>query len=164
MLFVTTDPVSEAYWARDIINAERVAQGMSVFDCPWVEEASGDPYNLGISDPAQMDVIYANPASVADGQSLGGGRAFLAPGVPNPFRQEARLRFRMLAAGEAELLVVTPSGRAVRHLARGHYPRGYREARWDGRDDSGRALPAGVYIACLRTGSHQSLQRLVLAR
>ena len=36
--------------------------------------------------------------------------------------------------------------------------------RWDGRDDSGLALPSGVYLARLTTGEGSTTARVVVAK
>ena len=42
-------------------------------------------------------------------------------------------------------------GRVVRHLAERAYPAGTHTARWDLRDDQGRAVARGVYFVRLRS-------------
>jgi len=59
-LLVSTDPITNDYWARQIINTERVANGDAEKTCPWIEQASGVPYEIGVSDPEQMMVIEAD--------------------------------------------------------------------------------------------------------
>jgi hypothetical protein len=56
-LLITTDPVTNEYWARDMINTERALHGLSTRACTWIEQASGAPYDLGVSDPGQMEVL-----------------------------------------------------------------------------------------------------------
>jgi len=163
-LFFTTDPVTESYWARDMINAERAARGMASFACPWVEQASAPPYELGVSDPAQMTVVYHDPTAVPDDRQLVGGGTFIAPNVPNPFTGGTNLRLRLASAGSAQLVVVDVGGRVVRRFTQSDFPAGYTRVRWDGRDDSGSRLPSGVYFARLLTDRQVCTRRLVLVR
>ncbi|MBD3235547.1 MAG: DUF362 domain-containing protein [Candidatus Eisenbacteria bacterium] len=150
-LFFSTDPVTNEYWGRDTINAERLAHGWSPKAAPWIEEASEGPYNLGISDPEQMDVCYYDPTGVAE-ERLAPAAAFLAPNRPNPFSGQTRLRLRMDVSAVAQLTIADAAGRVVRHLAERRLAPGYTEIRWNGRDDRGRRLPAGTYFARLRSG------------
>jgi flagellar hook assembly protein FlgD len=43
--------------------------------------------------------------------------------------------------------LIDVTGRVVRKLADGELPGGAQPLTWDGRDDRGRAMPAGVYFA-----------------
>jgi len=162
-LLVATDPVTNEYWARDMINAEREAHSMSPKPCPWVETASGAPYSLGVSDPAQMTVLPYDPSGVPGDTPLVAG-SFLAPNVPNPFRSETTLRFRLGRAARARILILDARGRVVRRLGGDDYPEGYSQLVWDGRNGDGRPAPAGVYFARLESEGRAHGRRLVLTR
>lgn len=43
-------------------------------------------------------------------------------------------------------------------------PAGAHAARWDGRDDAGRAVAAGVYFAALRCGDDRATLKLMLLK
>ena len=103
-----------------------------------------------------------NSASAASGSlfrivdpSLGVGdsgpaRLALARPMPNPARAQTTLHFSLPAAGEARLELVDVTGRRVwiRHetLAAGAHAWS-----WDGHDEAGRALGAGLYLVRLVT-------------
>jgi hypothetical protein len=163
-LFFGTDPVTNEYWGRDMINAERIARGWSAKPCPWIETASAAPYELGVSDPEQMAVIRYDPADVPDDPTEHVGLAFLAPNVPNPFRDSTRLRFRLPQATRARLAIVDATGRQVRDLGEREWSAGYSELAWDGRDAQGALLPAGVYVARLEVGARRYARRLLRVR
>ena len=163
-LLITTDPVTNDYWARDIINAQRAASGMADKPCPWVETASGDPYNIGVSDPGSMNVIHINPEGTGVESGIPAGAAFLAPGEPNPFRESTRLRFRLDRPGQASLRIYEVTGRLVRTLGEMTYPNGLSEVSWDGRDSHGRQVSAGVYLARLQSGDRTQTRRVVKIR
>ena len=74
----------------------------------------------------------------------------LARPTPNPSHGAARLRFSLPAAGDARLEVLDVGGRRV--WAQSHaFAAGLHELRWDGRDDAGHALGAGLYLVRLVT-------------
>jgi flagellar hook assembly protein FlgD len=66
--------------------------------------------------------------------------------MPNPTRTTASIRFGLPADANVTLRIFSVDGRLVRVLADGvHYPRGFHELAWDGRDVDGRAVSAGVF-------------------
>ena len=73
------------------------------------------------------------------------GPTGLLQNAPNPFRAATTLRFELAAAGPAKLRVYDPQGRLVRTLSEGRREPGRHDVTWDGRDDDGRAVAAGVY-------------------
>lgn len=85
--------------------------------------------------------------------------------VPNPFNPSTLLRFDLPRPGLVDLVLYDVSGRRVRTLAReAPLPAGAHAARWDGRDDAGRAVAAGVYFAALRCGDDRATLKLMLLK
>jgi hypothetical protein len=82
--------------------------------------------------------------------------------APNPARGPTSIRVENSAGGDEELVVSDITGRAVRQLQRGAFPPGARSVMWDGRDDRGNTMPAGVYLVRLRSGGRAFHTRLTL--
>jgi flagellar hook assembly protein FlgD len=97
--------------------------------------------------------------AVGDGAELPG--ASLSPALPNPFRDEATLRFTIDRAGPVRLDGYDVSGRHVRALVNEVRKAGLHSARWSGRDDSGRIARAGVYFVRLEFAAGVSSRRVV---
>ncbi len=83
---------------------------------------------------------------------------------PNPFNPQTTLRVDLAKEGALRVVVTDIQGRALRVLADGHHPAGERVLRWDGRDDAGRDLPSGVYLANAVTQQSTAKRKLVLLR
>jgi len=81
---------------------------------------------------------------------------------PNPSRGVTRLRIESDAAGFQEVTVCDLLGRAVRRLESGWFDAGERARDWDGLDDSGTRVPAGIYYAQVRAAA--GLVRSPIAR
>jgi flagellar hook assembly protein FlgD len=87
----------------------------------------------------------------------------LHPCSPNPSAGASTIRYDLPGAEEVRLGVYDVSGRRVRSLVPGRrLPAGRHQAVWDGRDDSGRAVPRGVYFYHLTAGSYSATRRVIL--
>jgi flagellar hook assembly protein FlgD len=71
--------------------------------------------------------------------------------MPNPFSQTATLSFSLSQGGPVELAIYSVGGRRVRTLAHDVRQPGEYSVVWNGRDDGGNAVAAGVYYAYLVT-------------
>ena len=88
----------------------------------------------------------------------------LLPAYPNPFQRETCIRFDLAAPGEARVNLYDPTGRLVRTLARGWHPAAQHRLSWDGRDETGQVVAAGVYFLRLDTPGVVETRRVTLLR
>jgi hypothetical protein len=84
--------------------------------------------------------------------------------VPNPFHDVTRIGLSLPEAGPFAVRVFDLAGREVRTWREAWSPAGARELIWDGRDASGRAVPAGVYLARIEAGGRHAVRRIVRLR
>lgn len=87
------------------------------------------------------------------------------PVAPNPFSTSATLRYTIPgSAGEVPVRVriFDLSGRLVRTLEAGSRGPGVHAIAWDGRDDAGHRLGAGIFFGRVNAGSFVATRRLVL--
>jgi hypothetical protein len=75
----------------------------------------------------------------------------LGPARPNPARGAATISFSLAERGAVDLTIYAVDGRMVRALTQGPREPGEYSLVWDGRDDDGNAVPAGVYYTRLVT-------------
>lgn len=97
-------------------------------------------------------------------QPVTAGQALLRQNVPNPFNPSTVIRYELSAPVAVELHVYDLAGRLVDTLQAGPQDVGAHEVTWQGRDDDGRAVAAGVYVYRLRAGDEVLTRRMVLAR
>lgn len=88
---------------------------------------------------------------------------------PDPFNDATRMCYSVSGtAGSAlasvSLSIVDRSGRVVKQLVHQPQPAGTYSASWDGRDDSGRKLPAGVYLCRLTIGGFSATHKVVKSK
>ncbi len=91
----------------------------------------------------------------------------LEPSGPNPFGAgvgvgETTVSFRLARSGSLALRVYATDGRLVRTLYDGERSAGLHSERWDGRDDGGRELAAGVYFVRLAAAQNDQRKLLLL--
>jgi hypothetical protein len=94
---------------------------------------------------------------------VGTPSALLAP-RPNPFRSSTAIRYVAARGGRVQIAVFDLLGRRQRTLFDGQVPAGEREVVWDGRDDAGGQVPAGVYLCRVRTDDIVQTRRMILVR
>ncbi len=83
---------------------------------------------------------------------------------PNPVRAGGvvSLAFDLATEARVALEVFDVRGRAVSAVAARTEPAGRRLLSWDGRDDAGRAAPAGIYFLRARLGDRDARHRVVV--
>jgi hypothetical protein len=88
----------------------------------------------------------------------------LAKPAPNPAAGPLTLRWALARSDHATLALFDASGRRVRVLFDGTREAGFHESRWDLRDDVGRPVPPGLYVASLASGGAHRSQRIAVTR
>jgi hypothetical protein len=83
---------------------------------------------------------------------------------PNPSRRSTTIRYELSEAAHVTVTVHDVAGRRLRLLSDRTRPAGLQEWTWDGRDDRGHALSAGVYLLQLKAGGRRASAKLLLTR
>ena len=82
---------------------------------------------------------------------------------PNPFNPRVTLGFETPAGGRhAQLSIVDAAGRSVIRLSEDFFAAGENRVVWDGRDEAGRTVASGVYLAVLRQEGERAAYRLLV--
>lgn len=92
------------------------------------------------------------------------GAAGFAPNFPNPFNPGTMLVFELARPGRAALTIHGLDGARVRALLDAECGAGRQEVFWDGRDDQGRSLAAGAYVARIVAGEFEQTRKLMLVK
>lgn len=100
----------------------------------------------------------------------GGATAVVSPpsafelrqNAPNPFTLSTSIAFTLSVPDDVDVSVYDVKGRRVATLVRGGLAAGLHQATWNGRTESGAALPAGIYQCVLRTSQGQVSRSMVL--
>jgi len=70
----------------------------------------------------------------------------LAQNYPNPFNPSTVISFQLPVNSEVKITIYSITGQRVRELVNGEMPAGLQTAYWDGRDQAGEVVAAGVYL------------------
>ncbi len=130
----------------------------------WIRLRSTTFYNAG----RVVGPVVARDAAVGVGVQLavpGAPRRPMAlqlKASPNPSHGVTLVRVDTPARSDQALWVSDVLGRTVRRLERGTFEAGTRTVAWDGRDDAGRRLPAGLYLVRLGAGGDGRQVRVAL--
>jgi len=91
-------------------------------------------------------------------------RCGLAQNYPNPFTTATTIKYSLPKDDQVSLSVYTLTGRNIKQLVAGKKGAGNYSAVWDGRNEAGQAVPAGVYVYKLVSGKYQETRRMVVKR
>ncbi|MCB0562401.1 MAG: T9SS type A sorting domain-containing protein, partial [Phaeodactylibacter sp.] len=83
---------------------------------------------------------------------------------PNPFANQATIRFYLPEAGPVSLEVFNLQGQRVKVLLATTLDAGQQEQNWNGQADNGRQLDAGIYLVRLRSGKEALVKRVSLIK
>jgi hypothetical protein len=165
-------PPAASYEVWLTVQSTPEAMVASVPDTMWTLQAqAGTTYRVrvrGVSATGVKSVfsVLSDPwvapvASAADLPSV----AALGNARPNPFNARTSITYLVpegLASGAAlSLDIYDLRGRHIQELELDSSP-GTHEVVWNGSDDTGRTVPAGVYMAKYTCGQHQSAIKLAL--
>jgi len=83
--------------------------------------------------------------------------------VPNLFTGTAKIFYHVVHRSEVAVRVYDVSGRLVRTLVNGtlHSP-GYYHELWNGCDDAGRRVAAGIYFVEFDAGNYEKVEKIIL--
>jgi hypothetical protein len=83
---------------------------------------------------------------------------------PNPFSDHVKSAFVLEQPAATKATVYNIRGQKVRNLLDSYRAKGSHELTWDGCDDKGTKLAAGIYLLRLETGGRSYSRRMVLMK
>ena len=83
---------------------------------------------------------------------------------PNPFNPSTTIEFSLPETGFANLIVYNVMGQRVRELVSDYKTSGIHSVVWNGCDDHGLAVSAGIYITRLKMNDAVSMGRMMLVK
>jgi len=83
---------------------------------------------------------------------------------PNPFNPSTSIAYGLAQSAEVSFSIYNSRGQLVRQIPMGNMNSGKHSFVWNGTDDSGRALPTGVYFIRMQAGSESFSKKAVLMK
>ena len=84
--------------------------------------------------------------------------------TPNPFNPSTFISFQLPRTEHVRLLIYNTTGQVIRVLVDELTLPGQYTVQWDGRDEIGRVMPAGIYIYRIETESFTSTRKLIFMK
>ena len=111
-------------------------------------------------DPNVYSAVMSFPAATGVGPEKTRARITLRGPWPNPVRGQARFIISLEKTEHVRLEVIDLAGRLIRTLVNQDLSSGSHEVSWDGRDERGQRVRAGVYLTTARAGNRISTVRV----
>jgi len=99
------------------------------------------------------------------------GRTFSVPAVtvlnqntPNPFTDRTSISYELAAGGQVKIAVYNVTGQLIRTLLDEYQMTGRYNIGWDGKDQTGRKVAAGLYFCQLQAPGRSVTRRMALVR
>jgi len=103
-------------------------------------------------------------SGVVPGPEVTISRTELLPCTPNPFRGSTSVAFTLAQACPVRVDVLDVAGRRIRRLVDSEMPRGSHRSHWDGTDDDGAPVAAGIYFVRFSGGGVRGTDRVLRVR
>ena len=145
------------------------ANNDATFDVPYdLDGVYSLGFIVGNAEKSGVNRQYTITVDIVDNDITDAGDiapAFAMNGnFPNPFNPSTTLKFSLGGTAATTLDLFDVSGHKVRTLLNTVLDAGEHSIMWNGRDDAGRELASGTYLAKLRSGDQVTTHKLVLAK
>ena len=92
------------------------------------------------------------------------GKFALHQNYPNPFNPSTQIEFDIPRDGYTSLIVYDLMGREVKNLVVENMKSGYHQTTWNGINDAGNTVSAGIYLCLMRSTSFSKTIKLLLLK
>jgi hypothetical protein len=116
--------------------------------------------NLYIDDIIVTEAV----TSIEDNNELVINDYRLEQNYPNPFNPTTSIPFELVKSERVRLSIFNSLGQKVRTLVNQDFSAGTHQANWDGQDDFGQTVPAGVYYYTIQAGEFTATKKMLLIK
>jgi hypothetical protein len=167
----TAGPVSPNTWVELDVTAAIAGDGVYAFGMSsgssnsviYSTKEGTNPPELVIATRASSSnhalILAAAEKNVALPKSL-----TLSANFPNPFNMETIIAYALPEPAKVRLIIYNLTGQQVFTLVDEFQAPGYKQVRWNGRNNSGNEVSSGVYLINLEAGQQHVTRRLTLLK
>lgn len=119
-------------------------------------------FTTGTSDPITITVEVTGHTGAHNGSAP--VPTALNGNYPNPFNPETTIRYSLQQDTNVTLAIYNAKGQLVRTLVDSYQDAGSYSARWDGTDNSQKAVASGVYFYRMNTGTYKKTRKMILLK
>ena len=109
-------------------------------------------------------ISYENLPLSTNNESLEINNFTLAQNYPNPFNPNTNIDFSLSNESEVKLLIYDLTGKLIKELIDGKKVVGNYSVNWDGTNNDGNKVGAGVYLYKLRTDNFTLTRKMILLK
>lgn len=128
------------------------------------EEGPGTPNPVKYLAIPTEDIMGTNAIEDDSDDQVAAKSSFLHQNSPNPFANTTAIRYSLPTHSNVELTIYNEAGQLVKTLVQAKQAAGDHEMVWDGTNQSGNAVSAGVYFYRLKANDNVESRRMVLLR
>jgi flagellar hook assembly protein FlgD len=92
------------------------------------------------------------------------GKMRLEQNFPNPLKRQTKISYQLPTEGYTSLAVYNIAGQKIKTLVKEAQNVGTHNATWNGQDESGKPVSAGIYIYRLQTGNGCRTRKMTVIR
>ncbi len=120
---------------------------------------------LRLNENPVIDLAATAAITLGIGNETGRPESFsLHQNYPNPFNPVTTLRYDLPENGYVQLTIYDILGREIRQLVNNIQDAGYKSIIWDGKNDTGQTLGAGVYLYKIQANDFIQTKKMVLIK
>lgn len=160
--FILT-PIAARAWETDPDNKASLYHNTLANWTTYFRETAGRPCTMDSAEISVYDRGVLTPPGELEGKPLPQSFA-LASISPNPFNQTVTIRYTIPRQSAIKLVIFDTSGRVVRTLAHGSRVAGHYRVQWDGTDDAGRPVNAGIYFCRFQAAGFSQIGKVLLVK
>jgi hypothetical protein len=128
---------------------------------PLINNNSGEnwDYSIEYGTPGMRNTPYSPNPTVE--LSLSTNNSGISKNYPNPFTDGTYIEFQLDKPGTYKLSVMDITGRVIRNLSDDDQFSRIHVVYWDGKDNSGRTIPSGIYFYKIEFDGLSEIKRMV---
>jgi len=157
--------VSSYYWSIGIL----LLGSLLVFTASASSEEPTSPFGQSNSFALNTNRIGFGETGIIPITSVPESRVVpsaisLGSPMPNPFNPSITISFNVRQAGNINLNIYDLGGRLIKSLTSQDFEVGQYTRRWDGRDNNGSMMPAGVYLVRIQGEAATDSKKITLVK